>query len=113
MNNDKGSSVARVPQGIFERAEARLSVDLRSAKLRRSGEPGASVVIADLSRKGFKTEWPYQLRSGDRVWLSLPGLEAKPAIVRWTKGYTIGCEFEQEMHGAVFDHLVRRLAAQR
>lgn len=108
-NEITGEIASVVAPASFDRAVARLSVDLRDARLRESGERGAAVVVEDLSCKGFKTEWPYQMQVGERVWLTLPGLEAKAATVRWTRAYKIGCQFEQEMHAAVFDHLVRRL----
>ena len=46
-----------------------------------------------------------------RVWLTLPGLEPKLAKVRWVRGFTIGCEFDQPIHAAVFNHLLRKVRA--
>lgn len=106
-----GSGADCDPTG--NRAEARLSVYLHNAKFRESGATGTGVTVEDLSRKGFRTEWPYPLKPGDRVWITLPGLEAKCARVRWTRGFSIGCQFEEPIHQAVFDHLLRRIDAHR
>lgn len=94
-------------KSIEERREARLIVDIEGARLREAGASGTSVGVYDLSPSGFRTEWPYRLRVGDRVWLTLPGLEAQPATVRWTEGFAIGCQFERPIHPSVFDHLLR------
>ncbi len=32
------------------------------------------------------------------MWLKLPGHEARRSRVVWTKGKTVGCEFEYELH---------------
>ncbi len=91
------------------RRETRLFIDVDGARLREAGASSATVSIRDLSRAGFRTEWPYTLDLGTRVWLTLPGLEALPALVRWTKGFAIGCAFEVPMNAVVFEHLVRRI----
>lgn len=111
MNNQERAASEPVVAPAHARTEARLSVHVRNAKFRETGTSGTGVTVDDLSAKGFRTEWPYTLREGDRVWLTLPGLEAKCAQVRWVRGYTIGCEFDEPIHAAVFDHLMRRIAA--
>lgn len=79
--------------------------------MRESGASGTTVEIYDLSPNGFRTEWPYRLAVGVRVWLTLPGLEAQAATVRWTEGFTVGCQFVHPLHRSVFDHMLRRYNA--
>jgi hypothetical protein len=69
-------------KSIGGRCEARLLVEVSGAKLREVGASGTIVCIYDLSCNGFRTEWPYRLSVGDRVWLSLPGQETQAATVR-------------------------------
>lgn len=90
------------------RTEARLSVAAK-AKFREAGTSGTAVRVDDLSRHGFRTEWPYKLKVGDRVWLTLPGISPKVAQVRWVRGFEIGCRFDEAIHPAVFDHLLKRV----
>jgi hypothetical protein len=82
-----------------------LSAD--DAKLREPAGSSWPVKLIDLSRSGFRASWHYSLKAGDRVWLKIGDMQALSAIVRWSRDFEIGCAFEQPIHPAVFEHIVR------
>jgi hypothetical protein len=97
---------ARRP-GSEARDENRITVWLKGATLRERGCSAAPVIIHDLSISGFRTEWPYNLRVGDLIWLKLPGFEAMPSIVAWNANFQVGCRFQAPLHPAVFERIVQ------
>lgn len=107
MAEGTGFSAGRFPSGTEARNEDRISVWLESATLRERGCSAAPVVVHDLSKHGFRTEWPYLLRNGDMVWLKLPGFEAMESIVAWNSNFQVGCRFQTPLHPAVFDRIVQ------
>ena len=58
------------------RVERRIELWLDGARMREPGCHSAPVRLHDLSPRGFRTEWPYLIDRGKRVWLKLPGFEA-------------------------------------
>lgn len=91
------------------RKTPRVDLWIKGPTLREAGGTPVKVKIHDISTHGFRTEWPYKLRRGDRVWLRITGLEALPALVAWEQNYTIGCQFEAPLHPAVFERVVESL----
>ena len=87
------------------RKEPRVDLCVDGPTLREAGGTAAPVRLLDLSRHGFRTEWPYRLSKGKRIWLKIPGLEAMPAIVAWEANYTIGCKFDSPLHAVVVARL--------
>ena len=51
-------------------------------------------------------EVPVSVVSGDRIWISLPGIESIQAEVCWVKEWIVGVEFARPLYPAVFE-LVR------
>lgn len=98
-------------QPVEARREERIQVDLNGAQLREPGYRSAPVKVRDLSLSGFRTEWPYRLQKDDLLWLSLPGLQPRSARVAWTKDFEVGCRFEEALHPAVLERVVRACAA--
>jgi hypothetical protein len=87
------------------RAE-RLVVNIQ-ATLRETGSVKYLVDLLDLSVTGFRIKTSYNLPIGMRVWLNLPKLEGRQSTVMWRDGYIYGCAYEQPLHTAVFDHIIR------
>ena len=71
--------------------------------LRRSFE------ILDLSLHGCRVELVERVRKGDRLWISLPGIETLEAITCWVDGFVAGAEFIRPLHPSVFDMLTARM----
>ncbi len=101
------------PYGTFayhtddgRRAE-RLTVNMQ-ATLRESGSVKYTIDLLDLSVTGFRFKTSYNLHIGTQVWLNLPKLEGRRSTVMWRDGYIYGCAYDQPLHMAVFDHIVRQ-----
>lgn len=102
-----GKELSDRRHGIIEsRKEPRVDLCVDGPTLREAGGMATSVRLLDLSRHGFRTEWPYQLQKGRRVWLKIQGLEAMAAIVAWEANYTIGCKFDAPLHPAVLARII-------
>ena len=102
-----GEKLRTSPQRLLEhRKEARVDLCVDGPTLREAGGTAAHVRLLDLSRNGFRTEWPYRLEKGRRVLLKIPGLEALPATVAWEANYTVGCKFDAPLHAAVLARIV-------
>lgn len=91
------------------RKAPRVDLWVEGPMLRQAGGTPIRVKLHDLSTHGFRTEWPYKLRRGERVWLRIAGLEALSALVAWERDYTIGCQFEAPIHPAVFARILENL----
>ena len=78
----------------------------------RRGVLRAKVTLSDLTCRSVRIDSMETLRPGMLVWLTIPGLEARPATVDWTSGFTAGLRFEAPLHPAVLDALLEgRLGA--
>lgn len=100
-----GELTTRVP--ARERRAKRTKVAL-DAGLRQRGASGITVEMLDLSTHGFRARTHLLLEQGADIWLKLPGLEALHARVAWMEGTEIGCAFDQPLHPAVLDMVVRK-----
>ena len=81
------------------------------ATMRPSGSPGFSVVVKDLSLSGVACEALTGMRSGTRVWLTLPGLAALQAEIMWNDGTIVGCAFTNLLNPAVLENVLARFPA--
>jgi hypothetical protein len=75
-------------------------------KVRQVGAKGIHVVAEDISCTGCRVQWPHNVKVGDRVWVTLPGLETISASIAWTADFKFGCRFDVPLHAAVFSRLV-------
>lgn len=62
--------------------------------------------ILDLSCHGLRLAGMERLRSGEHVWITLPGLPPRQAKVIWVDRFEAGCAFIEPLHEAVFDAMV-------
>lgn len=100
---------ADTPAGIsHQRLEERKRVDLEEPTLRMASGLTEAVKLHDVSSRGFRTDWPHKLASGDQVWLQLPGMDALSARVAWELDLMIGCKFDVALRPAVFAKIVNR-----
>lgn len=99
LSGEEGSELASIGDAlchrrqrfIDSRRETRVDHCIDGPTLREAGGTAAAARLLDLSWHGFRTQWPYRLHRGKRVWLKINGLEALAAIVAWEANYTIGC----------------------
>ncbi|MCH7627946.1 MULTISPECIES: PilZ domain-containing protein [Novosphingobium] len=91
---------------MIERRSPRRVVNVRAQYRRRVARLGAEVV--DLSEHGLRLQSSDRLAVGEIVWVTLPGLEPRRAVVMWSEGFIAGCSFPEPLHPAVFDAVVER-----
>lgn len=72
----------------------------------RRGVLRAKVTVSDLTCRSARIDSMEALKAGMLVWITLPGLEARPAVVDWTSGFTAGLRFEAPLHPAVLDAIL-------
>ncbi len=88
------------------------------ASLREFGATKFSIDVRDLSISGFRCDTSFTLKTGGRVWLTIPGIEPLEAQVMWRDQFQYGFAFTSPLHPAVLDHVAlqhrkRQLAAER
>ena len=77
--------------------------------LRRAGQPNYRVEVHDASPHGCKLEFVERPRLDELVWVKFEGLEALEAFVCWVENFVAGVEFQNPIHPAVFETLIKRL----
>lgn len=65
------------------------------------------VRLDDLSQAGFRITWLPQFSLGMPLRIRIPSMQVLTASIRWHSGKTLGCEFAEPLHVAVFEHIVR------
>ena len=102
-----GNSSGGAPSGDLRSAD-RVRFDVAKARLRQPGARSITVVVKDLSRTGFRAEWPHSIQTGQNFWLTLPNLSPLLAKAMWSKNFEVGCRCEVPIHRAVFQTLLAR-----
>ena len=87
-----------------ERHPLRARVDLR-----RANEQRHKIDLEDFSASGCRIALPQRLLDDERIWVTLPGLNALQATVCWSKEWLAGASFDQPIHPAVFEMTAERL----
>jgi hypothetical protein len=86
---------ARIAEDPSDRRRStRLPVALE-AKVRELGATGTEARVVNISETGFMAVSEARFEVGSRVWLMLPGRERANAVVKWTAGDKLGCEFAE------------------
>jgi len=92
----------------LHRVRARRAPVALTCDIRQGQRPWAQSRLLNLSETGFCIVWLPALEHRRGLWLRIPGLQLLKANIRWRSGAMMGCEFEQRLHPAVFDHIVRQ-----
>lgn len=72
----------------------------------RAGSRRAEVRVHDVSTEGIRMSVIHSLKVGDRLFVTLPGIESMEAEVAWEKEFELGCRFIKPLHPAVLGMLV-------
>lgn len=72
----------------------------------RRGVLRAKVALSELTCRSARIDSMEALKPGMMVWITLPGLEARPATVDWTSGFTAWLRFDAPLHPAVLDAIL-------
>lgn len=76
------------------------------AEIREAGGGKFKIDVLDLSVSGFRMHSLTFINPEVRIYLTMPGMAPLAAKVAWTKGDYYGCEFDNPLYPAVFDHIV-------
>jgi hypothetical protein len=87
-----------------ERIPLQADIDFR-----RTGEHRWRVNIHDISPQGCRVELPVRVAPDDKIWISLPGLEALQGRICWVEEWVAGVQFDKPLHPAVFDMVEQRM----
>lgn len=91
-----------------ERRSERVTLNA-SVSLRRPGQLNYRVRIFDASLHGCRVEFVERPNVEEQLWVKFDGLQPLEAEVCWVEGFTVGVNFVQPIHPAVFDRLVSGL----
>jgi len=81
-------------------------------RIRKGGMQAKDVAVLDMSLAGCMVAWKgWTLKLEERVVISFPNLANLPATVLWSEDQKASFLFNNPLHEAVYDHLIR--AAQR
>ena len=65
------------------------------------------VEITDLSMEGVRVASPVAVLPGTQIWLKMPLLACRQALVVWCDGEQMGCEFADPLHPMMYETLTR------
>ena len=93
--------------GCTREFASRASVSL-FCEMRQGTKPWKQVRLDDISPAGFRVGRLVDVEAGSLLRIRIPGLQMLTAVVRWRQNKTVGCEFTEPLHIAVFEHIVRQ-----
>jgi len=94
------------------RRSERVPLDA-SVFIRRSGQRGYCVKVFDASLHGCRVEFVERPRLDEQLWIKFDGLQPIEAEVCWIDGFTVGVNFIQPIHPAVFDRMTTASAGKK
>lgn len=100
--------MSALPEKIDEKLSPQDRQDvLIGVRVRRKGESWFRSRITGLSLDGFCLLSFVKLQIGMELWVMFPGFEGRKARVLWVASHEAGCAFENPLHPAIFDHILR------
>lgn len=69
------------------------------------------VRLDNLSSHGFRLAWSPDINMEMPLRIKIPGIQLLTAHIRWRTAAAIGCEFDEPLHVAVFEHLLQQAPA--
>jgi hypothetical protein len=91
-------------RGLAHRASVTLQCEARQGT-----RPWVAVRLEDLSQNGFRIAALPHVSPDQPLRVRIPGMQVLTAKIRWHQGKSVGCEFVEPLHVAVFDHIVRQV----
>lgn len=103
-NRDKGTERGQPSFGSrkFERGAVSIV-----AEIRETGGGKQRISVIDLSQDGFRMHCIFLIPPDRTVFLTMPGFESMEARIAWYDDNYYGCQFEQPLHEAIYDHVIR------
>lgn len=76
-------------------------------QVREKGQGHHQAKLADLSRAGCRLITPMYLNPENALFVTIPGFAALESKIAWHVRDEYGCQFVNELHEAVYDHILR------
>lgn len=76
-------------------------------QVREKGYGNHQAKLSDLSRAGCRVVTPMYLNPDNSIFITIPGFAALEARIVRHERDEYGCQFVNELHEAVFDHIVK------
>lgn len=92
--------------GFGSRQFERGSVSI-AAEIRETGGGKQRISVIDLSRTGFRMHCIFLIPTDRTVFLTMAGFQSMEARIAWHEGDYYGCQFNQPLHEAIYDHVIR------
>ena len=80
-------------------------------EVRQGFAPWKLVRLEDISQSGFRIAWLPDASHGKPLRIRIPGLQMLSAHIRWQRGKSVGCAFTEQLHVAVFEHILAHAQA--
>jgi PilZ domain len=87
-----------------DRAEVTLLCEVRQGT-----KPWKVARLDDISQAGFRIVWLPDAAVSQPLRIKIPGLQMLTADIRWQRGKSVGCEFTEPLHIAVFEHILKQV----
>lgn len=91
-----------------DRSDPRRASVTLLCEVRQGTRPWSLVRLEDISQKGFRVAWFPNCALDRPIRIRIPGLQILKAEIRWQRGKSLGCEFAEPLHVAVFESIVRQ-----
>lgn len=76
-------------------------------EVRQGTRPWRVSQLEDISPAGFRMAWQPGCHPDLPLKIRIPGLQVLTAHIRWKKEASLGCEFNERLHYAVYEHIAR------
>lgn len=77
------------------------------AQIREKGYGNHKAMVADLSPAGCRVITPMYLNPNSSLFITIPGFAALETRIAWHERDEYGCQFVNELHEAIFDHILK------
>ena len=74
-------------------------------EVRQGTRPWKMTKLEDISPAGFRIAWLPGCHKDLPLKIRIPGIQVLTAHIRWKKEDSVGCEFANRLHFAVFEHI--------
>lgn len=85
----------------------RAAVSL-TCEIRQGTRPWKMTRLENISPAGFRIAWLPGCHKDLPLKIRIPGMQVLTAHIRWKREASVGCEFNERLHYAVFEHIARQ-----
>lgn len=79
-----------------------------TCEVRQGTRPWKMTTLEDISPAGFRIAWLPGCHADLPLKIRIPGMQVLTAHIRWKREASVGCEFADKLHYAVYEHIARQ-----